>query len=288
MRNAAFLTALSVLTLCHLSCISLFSSRTGTSKYPPGFYDDYPLPSRTVYITFDDGPSEWTEGILNILKKENIKGTFFICSNWAPHTTSENNSFKKYRKSLIRMIKEGHSVGNHTVDHKDLGFLPPEKIGWEFDENQRLLNNALGKDSVKMTLIRPPFGGPWFYGYPESAKIKVGSVARTRGAVVMWTKKFDSGDSNGWVKGDWYREAPRVNPDAADFKKRMEWIYNRVANGANGDGIVILFHDTHLTTLEVLPSIIKKLKNDGYKFKTAEELIRWRWKKGSAEIINTM
>ena len=65
----------------------------------------------------------------------------------------------------------------------------------------------------------------------------------------------------------------------------MDWIYNRVITSANGDGIVILFHDTHRTTVEILPAIIEKLKSYGYKFKTAEQLIKWKWKKGSAELL---
>ena len=279
MRSVFSIIILFSFIMMNFSCASLSTLNTKSAAYPPGFYDDYSLPSKTVYLTFDDGPSEWTDGILNILKKQGVKGTFFICSNWAPHSTRENNSFIKYKSSLIRMIKDGHAVGNHTVDHKDLGFLSPDKIGKEFDENQELLDRALGKNSVKLTLIRPPFGGPWFYGYPESAKIKVAAATRTRGTVIMWSKDFNSGDSKNWVKGDWYRETPKINTDNAEFKKRMDWIYRRVITGANGAGIVILFHDTHLTTMEILPAIIEKLKSSGYKFKTAEELIKWKWKK---------
>jgi len=266
-------------------CVSRSAINTVTPAYPPGFYDNYSLPDKTVYITFDDGPSEWTDRILDILKKENVKGTFFISGNWAPHSTRENNSFKKFRSTLVRMINEGHSLGNHTVDHKDPAFLTPDQIERAFDENQELLDKELGKDSVKLTLLRPPFGSPWFYGYPESAKIKVGPVTRSRGAVIMWSKEFDSGDSKNWVKGDWYRGTPKINTSNADFRRRMDWIYNRVITSANGDGIVILFHDTHRTTVEILPAIIEKLKSYGYKFKTAEQLIKWKWKKGSAELL---
>ncbi len=257
----------------------------GLPSFPAGFYEDDPLPDKTVYLTFDDGPSEWTEKILDILKKEDVKATFFISGDWAPHSTRVNNDFKRYKTSLIRMIKDGHALGNHTVDHKDLAHLTPEKIAREFDENQEMLDRELGKDSVKLTLIRPPFGSPWFDKYPEASKIMVGDVVKKRGVVIMWSRHFDSGDSKNWVRGDWYKEAPGVNIDSAEFTKRMHWIYKRVISRADGKGIVILFHDTHLTTMEILPSIIEKLKSSGYKFATAEELVRWKFNKGSAEVI---
>jgi len=266
-------------------CNPRHSIDAGSSAYPPGFYEDDNLPDKTVCLTFDDGPSEWTDEILNILHKENVKGTFFICGDWAPHSTRENNDFKKYRTTLLRMLKEKHAVGNHTVDHKDLAKLTPDKIAREFDENQELLDKELGKDSVKLTLIRPPFGSPWYDRYSENEKIKVGNAIRTRGILVMWSRHFDSGDSKDWVKGDWYKEAPRINIDNSEFRKRMNWIYNRVITRSNGRGMIILFHDTHLTTLEILPSIIERLKGEGYKFMTAEELIKWKWEKGSAELI---
>ncbi len=261
---------------------------TVSSAYPPGYYEDDPLPDKTVYLTFDDGPSEWTDEILNILKKENVKGTFFLCGDWAPHSTKENSDFKKFKTTLIRMIKDGHALGNHSLDHKDLTRLSPEKIALEFDENQALLDKELGKDSLKLTLIRPPFGAPWFSIYSEAAKVKVGDVIKSRGAVIMWSKNFDSGDSKSWVKGDWYKETPKTDVDNAEFRKRMHWIYERVISRADGKGIVILFHDTHLTTMEILPQVIEKLKSSGYKFATAEELIKWKYRKGSAELIRNV
>jgi len=268
-------------------CNSYPSANAGSSAYPPGFYEDDTLPDHTVYLTFDDGPSEWTDEILNILKRENVKGTFFICGDWAPHSTRVDNDFKKYKTTLLRMIKEGNSLGNHTIDHKDLARLTPDEIARELDENQALLAKELGKDSVKLTLIRPPFGSPWFDNYSEAEKIKVGDVIRSRGAIIMWSRHFDSGDSKDWVKGDWYKDAPKVNIDDTEFTKRMHLIYERIITRANGKGIVILFHDTHLTTREILPVIIEKLKKSGYRFDTAEDLIKWKFNKSSSDLIHS-
>lgn len=268
-------------SLCNMSIMN----NPGSEAYPPGYYQDDPLPDKTAYLTFDDGPSDWTDEILDVLKKENVKVTFFISADWAPHSTRENNDFKRYRNTLIRIIKEGHSLGNHTIDHRDLAPMKPEQIASEFDANQQLLDNELGKDSVKMTLIRPPFGSPWYDKHSETEKAKVGNVIRLRGIIIMWSRHFDSGDSKDWVSGDWYQEARRVNINDAEFRKRMWWIYERIITRANGKGMIILFHDTHLTTMEVLRSVIDKLKSEGYKFATAEEFVKWKWKKSSAALV---
>jgi len=268
-------------SLCNTSRVV----NTGSPAYPPGYYEDDPLPDKTVYLTFDDGPSEWTNAILDVLKEEKIKATFFICGDWAPHSTRKDNDFRKYRNTLVRMIKEGHAVGNHTVDHRDLAKLRPGQIAAELDANQELLDRELGKDSIKMTLVRPPFGSPWDEKYSEAVFTKVGNEIRSRGIIIMWSRHFDSGDSMNWVNGDWYKEAKRVNINNTDFKNRMWFIYERIISRANGKGMVILMHDTHLTTMEVLKSVVDKLKSEGYKFATAEDLVRWKWKKSSSELV---
>lgn len=254
--------------------------------YPIGFYKDDPLPEKTAYLTFDDGPSEWTVDILDTLKAEEIHGTFFICAGWLPKSDRINNSFMKFKDVLIRMIKEGHVIGNHTIDHRDLARLNPDRIEQQLDENQYLLNKELGLIAPQMTLIRPPFGSPWYYQTSDITRAKVGKAVKTRGLVMMWSRYSDSGDSVDWISGDWYRESPRVNINNAEFQGRMYEIYSRVINHADGKGIVILFHDTHLTTKTVLPKIIMKLKSLGYSFATMEDYAMWRWGKNSAEILN--
>ena len=59
---------------------------------------------KTIYLTFDDGPGEYTEEILNILKEEGIKATFFITNNGSDEIVK-------------RQLKEGHTIGIHTASH---------------------------------------------------------------------------------------------------------------------------------------------------------------------------
>lgn len=285
--------ALSAILILTATCITgagrtaSISVKPGVNDaYPPGYYEDDPLPDKTAYLTFDDGPSDWTAGILDILKKENIRATFFICGDWAPHSSRVNNYFKKYRDVLIRMIKEGHAVGNHTAHHSNLAYLTPEKTARQFDANQELLNKELGPDTITMTLIRPPAGFPWYYPVSTEIREKVGRIIRSRGVVIMWSRHFDSRDSHEWVQGEWYEKGPRIYMGKKAFKDKMHRIYVRLIDRAVGKGMVILFHDTHPTTMDILPAIIGRLKKEGYHFGTMEDYVKWRFGKSSADIIN--
>jgi peptidoglycan/xylan/chitin deacetylase (PgdA/CDA1 family) len=255
------------------------------NEYPMGYYFDDPLPDHTVYLTFDDGPTDWTDEILDTLRENNIKATFFICSNWQPKSTLQKNSFLKYKITLERMVAEGHVLGNHTVSHFNLAALSAQKIEKQFDLNQELLNDALGQKAPLMTLIRPPFGHPWSVKVKPDERIRLANVIKTRGLVMMWSKYFNSKDSKEWVKGEWYERGDKIDVDKKEFKKKMNDMYAGLVNNSKGRGMVILFHDTHLTTVKILPGLIKKLVSLGYHFATLEEYVQWRWKTGSRELV---
>jgi hypothetical protein len=65
----------------------------------------------------------------------------------------------------------------------------------------------------------------------------------------------------------------------------MHRIYVRLISRANGNGIVVLFHDTHTTTMDILGKIIEKLKSEGYMFGTLEDYVNWRWHKSRAALV---
>ncbi|RKM55539.1 polysaccharide deacetylase [Butyrivibrio sp. X503] len=62
--------------------------------------------TRYVYLTFDDGPSIYTDEILDILKEKNVKATFFVCGK------------PKYEDCYKRIVNEGHTLGMHSYSHK--------------------------------------------------------------------------------------------------------------------------------------------------------------------------
>ncbi|MBP1751127.1 MAG: polysaccharide deacetylase, partial [Deltaproteobacteria bacterium] len=135
--------------------------QTSMQEYALGYYESDPTPYKIAYLTFDDGPTDWTAGILDILKKEKVPATFFVCGAWGDEKNLSHNRFRKYRDVLIRMVREGHIIGNHTLNHQNLAKLPPENIAKEIDDNQILFNQELKEYAQPMTLIRPPYGSPF-------------------------------------------------------------------------------------------------------------------------------
>ena len=282
MRHSVFLF-ISIFFLAGI--ISASDSKIDLDVFPNGFYDGDPLPEKTAYLTFDDGPSDWTGIILDTLEKEGIHATFFICGNWQTETNIEQNAFKAYRKTLIRMVQDGNVVGNHTFDHDDLALLKPDKIAWELDINESQYFKALGTNAKPMTLVRPPFGSPWYDQNPKRLYRKVGTVVRKRALVVMWNKHFNSTDSNGWVKGEWYEKSRKTDFTTPEFLEKENRMLSRMVERADGRGLVMLCHDTHPTSVLMLPKLIESLKEKGYTFATIEDYVKWRWGKSSAEMV---
>ena len=115
-----------------------------------------PNAENTVYLTFDDGPTpEITPWVLDILKENNIKGTFFCIGK----------NIEENKEIFRRIIEEGHTIGNHTNNHIN---------GWKnstkeylsnvalcdnlIEENSQIPNSKAETSKIKSKLFRPPYG----------------------------------------------------------------------------------------------------------------------------------
>ena len=100
----------------------------------------------TVALTFDDGPNPtFTPQILAILKKNNIKATFFVVGA----------SAKKYPDLIKQIAADGHSVNEHTMTHPMLTHLAKDKWYWEMVEPANIVDGILGK---RPACLRYPYG----------------------------------------------------------------------------------------------------------------------------------
>ncbi|PZR15586.1 MAG: polysaccharide deacetylase family protein [Flavobacterium psychrophilum] len=101
---------------------------------------------RKVAITFDDGPTPYTEEVLRLLRQYNIKATFFCIGR----------QIEKHPDIFQQVINEGHTVGNHTYTHwSRISLLSEEK----FEEEVVLTDKAIEKYGEKKALFfRPPYG----------------------------------------------------------------------------------------------------------------------------------
>lgn len=156
-----------------LALITLFLmvsmvSVTALSKNEEIFIKNGPRDKKKLAITFDDGPHpKETEQVLDVLKKHDVKATFFVAGkhvNW-------------YTKPFIRASKEGHEIGNHTFNHPDISNMSPLEIENEILKCEEIITKITGK---KPTLFRPPYGS-----YKES---ELSNIAKKHGyKVVLWT-----------------------------------------------------------------------------------------------------
>lgn len=102
--------------------------------------------SKKVYLTFDEGyEAGYTEKILKVLKQNDVKACFFITAHYV-NTSSD---------LVQKMIDDGHTIGNHTVNHKSMPSLTTEQIK---DEVMKLHTGVYEKFGYEMKYIRPPKG----------------------------------------------------------------------------------------------------------------------------------
>ncbi|HKX85627.1 MAG TPA: polysaccharide deacetylase family protein [Flavobacterium sp.] len=143
--HAAWWTLL-VLTVFFLGMTSWGSFDIRLNYFLKAYHSNPNEKQRRIALTFDDGPHEMTEEVLNLLQKFNAKATFFCIGT----------QIEKHPDILKRAITEGHVVGNHTYSHSNsIGFFSTAKVLAEIEKNDVLLANAVGR---KIKLFRPPFG----------------------------------------------------------------------------------------------------------------------------------
>jgi peptidoglycan/xylan/chitin deacetylase (PgdA/CDA1 family) len=191
----------------------------------------YIMPQQpTVYLTFDDGPSLQTPKVLEILKKENIKASFFMIGKMA----------EEHPEWVKQVVNEGHTIGNHSYNHvyKQL-YGNIEEFWRQIQRTEKILYDICG---IKPELIRAP-GGTYthfnaFYYY---------DIDRAGYTVIDWN--MDSADSS------------RVNVPANE-------IVTKVKQSILKHEVILLMHDGsgHSQTVQALPEIIDYFKSMGYVF----------------------
>lgn len=189
----------------------------------------------TVYLTFDDGPSEHTTQVLDILAREQVPATFFVLGN----------RVERYPETVARILEEGHSLGNHTYNHQYQELYGHFDVFWEqIVQTEEILHEWTG---IRPKLVRAPGGtytnfDAFYYYYLEEAGYQV----------VDWN--VDSGDSK-------RRGVPAKE------------IVSTVKNSILHQEAVVLLHDGtgHKETVKALPEIIQYYRNQGYAFSVLEE-----------------
>lgn len=198
-------------------------------------------PLKKIALTFDDGPSrETTPQILAILKKYNIKATFFI----------EGQNAVGNEDLLQQEIAAGHVLGNHTFTHPHLNQTPHNEIVSEFTKTQTLLS-PYTKSSLR--LARFPFG---------DSSCDAESVAESMHYnIIGWHV-----DSCDWSYAEGLPDGSCI--DEASLRERFKndytgWLQYQLASSHGG---ITLMHDTEQFTVDHLEGLIKLWLSEGYTF----------------------
>ena len=196
---------------------------------------------KIVYLTFDDGPSQNTKKILDILDKYNAKATFFVTGNG-----------KKYNKYIKEAYEKGHTIGLHTYTHKyDKLYASVDAYFDDLDKVGQMVKEQIG---FVPKYIRFPGGS----SNTTSKKYCKG----------IMTTLVTEVQNRGYQYYDW-------NADSTDAAGNNRSVSILVQNGtsSNAKNINMLMHDTAAksTTVEALPKIIEHYQKLGYTFKGIDD-----------------
>lgn len=197
---------------------------------------EVPNNEKLIAITFDDGPDPtYTPQILNLLHQYKAKATFFMIG------------FRIQRNPYLvnQVLKEGHEIGNHTMNHLYARDASDEKLKSDILEEK----NYLQKWIEKPMLFRPPGG------YINDAVLATAKEAGYQ--IVLWSWHQDPKD---WA-----------NPGTESIVRHV------VTNAKSGD--IVLLHDggsDRSQTVAALTKILPALQKQGYRFVKVSELLRYK------------
>jgi peptidoglycan/xylan/chitin deacetylase (PgdA/CDA1 family) len=202
------------------------------------------LPDHTLSLTFDDGPGPRTKELGDYLATQGIKATFFINGKNVPGRQGV----------LSALIANGHTIANHTQNHLQLTKLSSAKVISEVTSTDNFIAEVQPNGPW---LLRPPFGA-WNGATARAVnstpmKKYVGSVFWDVGGVLSAT-----------AAADWDCWGKHVSVDKCGS------LYINEMN-AKKRGIVLM-HDVHGQTIDMVKVIVPKLKAAGWKFATVEDV----------------
>ncbi len=219
----------------------------------------YPLPYTVQYVgynkkkvalSFDDGPDpEWTPKILDVLKKYNVSGTFFMIGEEA-----ENNV-----GVMKRVYREGHEIGNHTFTHPDISSISSAQVKLQVVATERLFAAKLG---VNPLYFRPPYSIDQEPDTNDQAAPV--ELIQNLGYVVVGNK----------IDTDDWDEHPRKSPE--EIRDSVFRQIDAMEKNPWGRGSVILLHDgggDRSATVAALPVLIEALRARGYEIVPVSQLV---------------
>ena len=192
-----------------------------------------------VVLTFDDGPSPiWTPKILDELKSENIKATFFMIGHHV----------QKYPEIAKRVVEEGHTVGNHGYAHSVMLYYTPAEIEEEIKYTEHVIREITG---FTTKYFRPPKA--WLR---QTIKKKVKSMGYE---TVLWSL-----NSKDWVS---FNHKSITRYISKNIKNGDILLFHDSGNVTSTEG------GSRLQTVKTISLLARTLREQGFEFISIEELI---------------
>lgn len=187
---------------------------------------------KVIYLTFDDGPSQHTQRLLGILKKYNVKATFFVINTGYTHLIGD-------------IVSQGHSIAAHSYSHNYNKIYASEEA--YFEDLNRILSVISSQAGVSTKLIRFPGGSS-----NTVSRFNPGIMSRLTNEVV----------DKGYRYFDW-----NVSSGDAGGANTAQKVYDNVINGIKGRNVsVVLQHDTKGFSVDAVEEIIIWGLENGYTF----------------------
>lgn len=181
-----------------------------------------------IALTYDDGPSKYTKELLDLLAENNSAATFFVLGL----------QVEKHEEAIVKAIKNGNQIGNHSFDHQRLTSLSDDELHEQISRTDKLVYETTLYNPFVM---RPPYGST-------------------------------SEDLNGKIQ----KPIIKWSIDTRDWESRNAEIVTEIILNNVKDGDIILMHDIYETTLEASKIVIPELINRGYQLVTISELAEYR------------
>lgn len=188
---------------------------------------------KVIYLTYDAGYENGNvEKTLDILKREGIPAAFFIL----------DNILLKNSDLVTRMISDGHTVCNHTKNHKNLSFSSKEEIEKNLSALETLYEEKTGEKMKK------------YFRFPEGRYTEecLKTVSELGYKSFFWSFAYED-----WNNG-------KQMPPQKALKKVLDNTHN---------GAIFLFHPTSDTNVKILEDLIREWRSLGFRFGTLDELV---------------
>lgn len=208
----------------------------------------YSSETKRVFLTFDDGPSKTvTPMILDVLKQENIKATFFLLGS----------RVDLYPSIVKREYDEGHFLASHGYSHiYSQLYYSPQSVLDEYNKCITSIRNAIGVQEYNPHLFR--FPGGYSGGKYAELKEQAGQLL----------------EQNEVLHVDWNA----LTSDSAGAKTTEEFIAELEKTVPKYNSVIVLMHDAgnKTATAEALPTIIQYFRDRGFEFENFYSIIKWK------------